>query len=42
MHTVVPNLRRLGLLTERTRAGWLRLGMMVERSGEPQPALALV
>jgi hypothetical protein len=28
MHTVVPNLRRLGLLTERTRSGWLRLGMM--------------
>jgi hypothetical protein len=42
MHTVVPNLRRLGLLTERTREGWLRLGMLVERAGEPQPALALV
>ena len=42
MHTVVPNLRRLGLLTERTREGWLRLGMMVERAGEPLPALALV
>jgi len=30
MHTVVPNLLRLGLLTERTRAGWLRLGMMTD------------
>ncbi|MGD9763546.1 MAG: ferritin-like domain-containing protein [Candidatus Binatia bacterium] len=30
MHTVIPNLRRLGLLTERTAPEWRRLGMMVE------------
>jgi hypothetical protein len=32
MHTVVPNLRNLGLITERTEAGWRRNGMMVERA----------
>jgi hypothetical protein len=31
MHTVVPNLRGLGLLTERTRDRWLKLGMMTEK-----------
>jgi hypothetical protein len=31
MHTVVPNLRNLGLLTERTRERWLKLGMMTEK-----------
>jgi hypothetical protein len=30
MHTVVPNLRRLGLITERTEAGWKSRGMMVD------------
>jgi hypothetical protein len=29
MHTVVPNLRRLGLITERTEQGWKSRGMMV-------------
>jgi hypothetical protein len=29
MHTVVPNLKRLGLITERTEGEWRRLGMMV-------------
>ncbi len=28
MHTVVPNLKRLGLITERTAPDWERLGMM--------------
>ncbi len=28
MHTVVPNLKRLGLITERTASDWQRLGMM--------------
>ncbi len=28
MHTVVPNLKRLGLITERTEAGYRRVGMM--------------
>jgi hypothetical protein len=30
MHTVVPNLRNLGLITERTEAGWRKAGMMVD------------
>jgi hypothetical protein len=34
MHTVVPNLRNLGLLTERTRDRWLALGMMTEKKVE--------
>jgi hypothetical protein len=34
MHTVVPNLRGLGLLTERTRDRWLKLGMMTEKKAE--------
>jgi hypothetical protein len=32
MHTVVPNLRNLGLITERTRDRWKQLGMLTERS----------
>jgi hypothetical protein len=30
MHTVVPNLRNLGLITERTADKWKRHGMMLE------------
>jgi hypothetical protein len=30
MHTVIPNLRNLGLITERTSDKWKQLGMMVE------------
>ena len=30
MHTVVPNLRNLGLITERTESDWRRVGMMVD------------
>jgi hypothetical protein len=30
MHTVVPNLRNLGLITERTRDRWKQVGMMVD------------
>ena len=30
MHTVIPNLRNLGLITERTRDQWIKLGMMLE------------
>ena len=33
MHTVVPNLRNLGLITERTEGRWRELGMMVESAG---------
>jgi hypothetical protein len=42
MHTVVPNLRNLGLITERTESGWRRLGMMVDsRVGQPKLDLAI-
>jgi hypothetical protein len=30
MHTVVPNLLRLGLITDRTREKWMNRGMLVE------------
>jgi hypothetical protein len=30
MHTVVPNLRNLGLITERTRDQWKAVGMLVD------------
>ena len=30
MHTVIPNLRNLGLITERTSDKWKQLGMMVD------------
>jgi len=33
MHTVVPNLQRLGLITERTEAGWREAAMMVDQRG---------
>ena len=43
MHTVVPNLQRLGLITERTEAGWRKVGMMVDsRGGAPTGSLPLV
>ena len=34
MHTVVPNLRNLGLITERTRERWKQLGMLFEKGAE--------
>jgi len=41
MHTVVPNLVRLGLITERTESDWRRLGMMVELKHDPRRALPI-
>lgn len=41
MHTVVPNLLRLGLLTERTQEHWLRLGMMTDAKGTAQSVLPI-
>ena len=32
MHTVVPNLKNLGLITERTENGWREKGMMSNSS----------
>jgi len=32
MHTVVPNLKRLGLITERTESDWRRLGMLYDQT----------
>jgi hypothetical protein len=40
MHTVVPNLRNLGLITERTRDRWKELGMLTEKSAA-NPASAI-
>lgn len=37
MHTVVPNLQRLGLITERTEEGWRKAGMMVDQRGAGLP-----
>lgn len=43
MHTVVPNLLRLGLITERTEEGWRKCGMLLHREGgAPRPELSLV
>jgi len=42
MHTVVPNLVRLGLITERTEPEWRRLGMMTELKHDPRKELPLV
>jgi len=33
MHTVIPNLLRLGLITDRTEAGWRKCGMLLHRQG---------
>jgi hypothetical protein len=38
MHTVVPNLRNLGLVTGRTESSYRKLGMMFDR---PDRALTL-
>jgi len=38
MHTVVPNLQRLGLITERTEEGWKKAGMMVDQRGASSSA----
>jgi hypothetical protein len=43
MHTVVPNLQRLGLITERTEPGWRKVGLMTDhRGGLPPSVLPLV
>ncbi len=36
MHTVIPNLVRLGLITERTESDYRRLGMMYGDRFEPR------
>jgi len=42
MHTVVPNLSRLGLITERTEAQWRDRGMMISSRVAGDPELAIV
>jgi hypothetical protein len=39
MHTVVPNLKRLGLLTERTEGKWRDVGMLVDKRPEALESL---
>ncbi len=34
MHTVVPNLKNLGLITDRTESKWRGVGMMIDSRGE--------
>jgi hypothetical protein len=41
MHTVVPNLVRLGLITERTEPNWRALGMLSDIRKAPQSELPL-
>ncbi len=38
MHTVIPNLKRLGLITERTEEGWRKVGLMVDQRGGGLPS----
>ncbi len=40
MHTVVPNLQRLGLITERTESEWRRLGILCDGRGTLRRTLA--
>ena len=43
MHTVVPNLQRLGLITERTEPGWRKAAMLTDtRGGAASAGLPLV
>jgi hypothetical protein len=41
MHTVIPNLRNLGLVTERTEDGYRKLGMLYDRQSRAENAAAL-
>jgi hypothetical protein len=41
MHTVVPNLLRLGLITDRTQDHWMRLGMMTDGKGTAQTVVPI-
>jgi hypothetical protein len=41
MHTVIPNLVRLGLITDRTESDWKRLGMMTELKHDPRKELPI-
>ena len=45
MHTVIPNLRSLGLITERTEERYRKIGVMTDRRADPEqlgPAFATV
>jgi hypothetical protein len=42
MHTVVPNLKRLGLISERTEADWRRVGMLTDRRADPDSLGGLI
>ena len=41
MHTVVPNLLRLGLISERRQADWMRVGMMTDGKGTAETTLPI-
>ncbi len=42
MHTVIPNLKKLGLITERTEDQWRKLGMMTDKRTEASLDFGLV
>lgn len=42
MHTVIPNLKKLGLITERTEDQWRKLGMMTDKRSEASLDFTLV
>ena len=41
MHTVIPNLKSLGLITERTEDRWRKVGMMTDKRTDAQMDLTL-
>ena len=41
MHTVVPNMLKLGLITERTQDQWMKRGMMTDAKGTAQSVLPI-
>ncbi len=41
MHTVIPNLKNLGLITERTESQWRKLGMMTDKRTDAPPKFLL-
>ena len=39
MHTVIPNLKRLGLITDRTESQWRDVGMMIDSRAFASPSI---
>ena len=41
MHTVIPNLKRLGLITDRTESQWRDVGMMIDSRAFASPSVSV-